>query len=419
MKWKEIIYPAPKSQEIYRLALCICGGVILLSNWSDMGYHVGMLGILLVLFLYQFSSYFTTKKELPAATRQRLSAILELSDAFLSGLLCAAAAFHPVAVITLGLIFLITVVSTLKPTSALDLSFALMGALLGGWLIPETFTLGPSAVVQTVMLTVAAGYCLLLAASARRTHQLQTEQYESIRRQNEWLTLRTYRLSKYLSPALRKAILTGKDVKAETQEKTLTIFFSDMEGFTRLAEDLNAEQLTALLNTYLTEMSEIAFRFGGTIDKVIGDAIMVFFGDPESRGIRSDAITCVSMAIAMRKRMKDLRERWRAEGIENPPNLRMGINSGLCKVGNFGTENRLDYTLLGREVNLASRLETSADSNEILVSESTYSLIKEAVHCIDKGQISVKGFSAPISVYSAIDLHKHLQAASSKREMLA
>ena len=229
-------------------------------------------------------------------------------------------------------------------------------------------------------------------------------------RQNEWLTLRTFRLSKYLSPALRKAILTGKDVRAETQEKTLTIFFSDMEGFTKLAEELDPEQLTDLLNTYLTEMSEIAFRFGGTIDKVIGDSIMVFFGDPESRGIKSDVITCVSMAIAMKRAMQELQVRWRADGIENPPALRMGINSGVCKVGNFGTDIRLDYTLLGRAVNLASRLESSAESNEILISKDTYQLIKDAVHCIDKGQIPIKGFAEAVDVYSAVDLHKHLKS---------
>jgi class 3 adenylate cyclase len=245
---------------------------------------------------------------------------------------------------------------------------------------------------------------------ARNTHSMLAEQNDSVLRQNEWLTLRTFRLSKYLSPPLHKAILTGKDVRAETQEKALTIFFSDMEGFTQLVERLDPEQLTSLLNSYLTVMSEIAFRFGGTVDKVIGDSIMVFFGDPESRGVRSDAVRCVSMAIAMRKAMQELQLRWQAEGIEHPVGLRMGINSGVCKVGNFGTENRLDYTLLGRAVNLASRLESSADSNEILLSEDTYGLIGDSIHCIDKGQISMKGFAEPVKVYSAVDLHKHLSS---------
>jgi class 3 adenylate cyclase len=108
--------------------------------------------------------------------------------------------------------------------------------------------------------------------------------------------------------------------------------------------------------------------------------------------------------------MQELQLRWQAEGIEHPVGLRMGINSGVCKVGNFGTENRLDCTLLGRAVNLASRLESSADSNEILLSEDTYGLIGDSIHCIDKGQISIKGFAEPVKVYSAVDLHKHLSS---------
>ena len=155
-------------------------------------------------------------------------------------------------------------------------------------------------------------------------------------------------------------------------------------------------------------MSQIACRFGGTIDKVIGDSIMVFFGDPESRGTHTDAVACVSMAIAMRQKMAELQQRWRSGGINQPPALRIGINSGTCKVGNFGTENRLDYTLLGQAVNLASRLESAAQCNEILLSDSTYQRVKATIRCADKGQISVKGFSKPISVYSVIDVTKRL-----------
>jgi class 3 adenylate cyclase len=366
------------------------------------------LALLPALFLYQFSSYFTKAGTIAAGKRQRLVMALEFNDAVLTGVLMAFVGFESIVVIALGMAFLMTIISTMKPTAPLDLFGLFIGAGLTVWLSPVAVAPGPLA--QLMILAVAMGYALLLVNMARHAHFMLAEQHDSVRRQNEWLTLRTFRLSKYLSPPLRKAILTGKDVRAETQEKTLTIFFSDMAGFTRLAEELDPEQLTSLLNTYLTEMSEIAFRFGGTIDKVIGDSIMVFFGDPESRGVRSDAVTCVSMAIAMRKAMEDLQLRWRKEGIERPPALRMGINSGLCKVGNFGTENRLDYTLLGRAVNLASRLESSAESNEILLSEDTYGLVKDTVHCIDKGQISIKGLSEAVNVYSAIDLHKHLKA---------
>ncbi|MDB9999270.1 adenylate/guanylate cyclase domain-containing protein [Porticoccaceae bacterium] len=420
MTWNEIVYPSPKLQELYRLALSICAATILLGAWGDINYHPALLAVLPALFIYQFSSYFSANESILLRRRQRLAVIMELIDGLITGCLMAFVGFDPIVVLGLGLAFLVTIVGSLKPTSPLDLFGLFTGAGLTYWLSPIAIV--PGIGTQLFILIVAAGYALLQTNMARHTHFLLADQHDSVLRQNEWLTLRTFRLSKYLSPALRKAILTGKDVRAETQEKTLTIFFSDMEGFTRLAEELDPEQLTDLLNTYLTEMSEIAFRFGGTIDKVIGDSIMVFFGDPESRGIKSDAITCVSMAIAMKRAMRELQVRWRADGIENPPALRMGINSGVCKVGNFGTENRLDYTLLGRAVNLASRLESSAESNEILISKDTYQLIKDAVHCIDKGQIPIKGFAEAVDVYSAVDLHKHLKTdcpAQRQRQALA
>jgi len=408
MTWKEIVYPSPKLQELYRLVLGLCGAIILLGAWGVIGYHPALLVLLPALFIYQFSCYFRSMASPNKQVRQRLALLLEFVDGVLTGVLLAFVGFDPLLTIALGLGFLMTLISPLKATAPLDLFGLFAGALLTYWLLP--INVSPGLQAQLLILLLVAGYCLLLANMARNTHSMLAEQNDSVLRQNEWLTLRTFRLSKYLSPPLRKAILTGKDVRAETEEKALTIFFSDMEGFTQLAEKLGPEQLTSLLNSYLTVMSEIAFRFGGTVDKVIGDSIMVFFGDPESRGVRSDAVRCVSMAIAMRKAMQELQLRWQAEGIEHPVGLRMGINSGVCKVGNFGTENRLDYTLLGRAVNLASRLESSADSNEILLSEDTYGLIGDSIHCIDKGQISIKGFAEPVKVYSAVDLHKHLSS---------
>ena len=390
------------------MVLGLCGAIILLGAWGVIGYHPALLVLLPALFIYQFSCYFRSMASPNKQVRQRLALLLEFVDGVLTGVLLAFVGFDPLLTIALGLGFLMTVISPLKATAPLDLFGLFAGALLTYWLLP--INVSPGLQAQLLILLLVAGYCLLLANMARNTHSMLAEQNDSVLRQNEWLTLRTFRLSKYLSPPLRKAILTGKDVRAETQEKALTIFFSDMEGFTQLAERLDPEQLTSLLNSYLTVMSEIAFRFGGTVDKVIGDSIMVFFGDPESRGVRSDAVRFVSMAIAMRKAMQELQLRWQAEGIEHPVGLRMGINSGVCKVGNFGTENRLDYTLLGRAVNLASRLESSADSNEILLSEDTYGLIGDSIHCIDKGQISIKGFAEPVKVYSAVDLHKHLSS---------
>ena len=216
-------------------------------------------------------------------------------------------------------------------------------------------------------------------------------------------------LAKYLSPQVWESIFSGKrNTKLESQRKKLTVFFSDIKGFTDLAEELEPEVLTELLNTYLNDMSRIALKYGGTIDKFIGDSIMIFFGDPKTRGYRKDALAAVSMAIEMQKHMQVLRKQWIAKGIENPLRIRIGINTGYCTVGNFGAESRMDYTLLGREVNLASRLESAAEPNQILLSNETWSLVKDVVLCQSKGEIQVKGFSRSVPIYKVIDLRRNL-----------
>ncbi|TLX58190.1 adenylate cyclase [Stutzerimonas nosocomialis] len=224
-------------------------------------------------------------------------------------------------------------------------------------------------------------------------------------------------LAKYLSPQVWESIFTGRrSVRLETQRKKLSVFFSDIKGFTELSEELEAEALTDLLNNYLNEMSKIALKYGGTIDKFVGDSVMVFFGDPSSQGAKKDAVAAVSMGISMRKHMKVLRQQWRAQGITKPLEIRMGINTGYCTVGNFGADTRMDYTIIGREVNLASRLESSAEAGEILISHETYSLVKDLIMCRDKGQINVKGFSRPVQIYQVVDFRRDLGATSSYME---
>ena len=129
-------------------------------------------------------------------------------------------------------------------------------------------------------------------------------------------------------------------------------------------------------------MTDIAIEYGGTVDKYIGDAIMIFFGDPNSNGKKMDAIACVSMALKMKKILKTLRKSWEETGLSESLDVRMGIHTDVCTVGNFGSKDRLDYTVLGNGVNLASRLESSASSNEILISENTHNLVKMKLNAI-------------------------------------
>ncbi len=265
------------------------------------------------------------------------------------------------------------------------------------------------SVVPSLMFLLVLSFTALVIGGLRLAQVRQ-----EIAREQEKAARLARNLAKYLSPQVWEMIFSGKkSVRLETQRKKLTVFFSDIRGFTELSEELEAEALTDLLNNYLNEMSKIALKYGGTIDKFVGDCVMVFFGDPSTQGAKKDAVAAVSMGIAMRKHMKVLRQQWRAQGITKPLEIRMGINTGYCTVGNFGADTRMDYTIIGREVNLASRLESASEAGEILISHETYSLIKDVIMCRDKGQIAVKGFSRPVQIYQVVDSRRDLGAAPS------
>lgn len=222
------------------------------------------------------------------------------------------------------------------------------------------------------------------------------------------------KLSKYLAPQVYNSIFSGRqDVKIASARKKLTVCFSDIAGFTETTDKMESEDLTQLLNQYLTEMSKIALQYGATIDKYIGDAIMMFFGDPESRGVKEDALACVKMAIAMQKRIVELAEIWRDAGIESPLRCRIGIHTGYCTVGNFGSEERMDYTIVGGAVNLASRLEHEATPGMVLISYDTFAHVKDEVECEERGKIHVKGIAYPVATYSVVDLKTNLAAGRS------
>jgi adenylate cyclase len=207
------------------------------------------------------------------------------------------------------------------------------------------------------------------------------------------------KLSKYLSPQLHSSIFENKELRVDSVRKKLTIFFSDIQGFTETTEEMEPEDLTYILNSYLTEMSNIAIKHGATIDKFIGDAIVAFFGDPKSRGVKEDAVSCVLMAIDMRDKLKELQTKWHNEGFVRPFNSRIGINTGYVTVGNFGSENKMEYTAIGSNMNLAARLESSSKAGEILISHETYLLVKDRIETIYMGDIEAKGFHKPIRTY--------------------
>lgn len=217
------------------------------------------------------------------------------------------------------------------------------------------------------------------------------------------------KLAKYLSPQIYSSIFSGtQSVEIASRRKKLTVFFSDIAAFTETTENLESEELTEVLNHYLTEMSAIALQYGATIDKFIGDAMLLFFGDPETRGVREDAKTCVRMAIAMQRRMRELEQEWRDRGLQRPFRIRMGISTGFCTVGNFGSQDRMDYTIIGNEVNLAARLESAAEPGSILLAHETNALVQDVVLTEEQPPITVKGFVRPVSTYKVVGTYDEL-----------
>ena len=210
-------------------------------------------------------------------------------------------------------------------------------------------------------------------------------------------------ISKYIPPQIHSAIFSGEyDTRIATRRKKLTIFFSDIVNFTSTSESLQPEDLTKYLNEYFSEMTTIALDCGATIDKYIGDAMMVFFGDPQSAGEKEDARRCVGMALRMQEKMKNLQEKWRNEGFADPFQVRMGVNTGYCNVGNFGSEQRLTYTIIGGEVNVTQRLEAGADANGILMSYETYAHAQDIIEVEERETIKMKGISREIKVFSVV-----------------
>ncbi|MER9228563.1 adenylate/guanylate cyclase domain-containing protein [Mesorhizobium sp. M0664] len=244
----------------------------------------------------------------------------------------------------------------------------------------------------------AAGLTFILLQ--RRQSALVQGINKELSEANDFLAAISLKIAKYLSPQIYKSIFSGqKDVTIATERKKLTIFFSDVKDFTAIVERLQPEDLTLLLNEYFTEMSTIALKHGGTVDKFIGDALLVFFGDPETQGVEEDARACLRMAVDMQRRVEQLNRVWHDRGVERPFRARMGINTGYCNVGNFGSDDRMDYTIIGAEANLAARLQSIAEPGGICLSYETYALVRDLVRARPLAPIAMKGISREVVPY--------------------
>ena len=210
-------------------------------------------------------------------------------------------------------------------------------------------------------------------------------------------------ISKYIDPNITEKIFKGEFSAELSHKRTkLTMFFSDIKDFTQFTDASDPEDVARLLNEYLGEMAQIVRTWGGTIPQFTGDSIYAIFGAPDSKGERGDALACLRMALEMQMKMKTLREKWWNEGIQLPFEIRCGIHTGMANVGNYGSEGFMEYSAIGLNTNLASRLEQACQPGEIYLSHTSWALVNEEIPCEEVGTIEVKGFHYPIQTYRVL-----------------
>lgn len=325
------------------------------------------------------------------------------------------AALHLSLVITFILLFIVIYVAVNNKISMMISSLAILISIIIFYFnIILIFGFDDYFQQTSPELTILSFIGLIIFINISNYYQIRRMKRVDTQRQNYFNEMNRYiqlsnQLSRYAPLQLWQSIMRGEtEAKLEYKRKKITVFFSDIQGFTELSETLIPDDLAFVLNDYLSHMTEIAKQYGATIDKFMGDAILIFFGDPDSQGVEQDAKNCLDMAIAMRQQMKFLRARWEKMGYA-PLHIRMGISTGYCHVGNYGAVHRMAYTIVGRDANLAARLQGAAEIDEILISDDTYKLIKSNYLCAPKEPMELKGIQELVKTWQVMEKYSNIK----------
>ncbi len=240
------------------------------------------------------------------------------------------------------------------------------------------------------LFSALANFSAVAIEQARLNVKIQEEQ------------ARRTRLERYFSPNVVSRITNAKDSTTghliDVQERDVTVLFSDLVGFTSMSEKMKPQDVARLLNEYFTEMLEIVFAYDGTLDKYIGDCVMVVFGAPFEQPDHADR--AVKAAIEMRERLHEF-NRGRSDGLQLRAHT--GINSGKVMAGDIGSHKRKEYTVIGDTVNLAARLESDvAKADEIIIGPSTYALLKGQYELKNRGKVAVRSIEKSLQLYEVI-----------------
>jgi adenylate cyclase len=204
-------------------------------------------------------------------------------------------------------------------------------------------------------------------------------------------------LERFLSSNIVEKILANpNEIHLGGENQTVTILFSDIRGFTPMAEHMEPHAVVELLNEYFSEMTDLIFESGGTLDKYLGDGIMAVYGAPIAKP--DDALRATRTAMEMQRALAALNRDWERRG-QQPLRMGVGVNTGQVTAGNIGSAKRMDYTVIGDAVNLASRLCANAAGAQILVSESTYMQLNGSIPAQRLDPIRVKGKETPVDLY--------------------
>ncbi len=295
-----------------------------------------------------------------------------------------------------------------------NLIIMLIIALLLGFLLPKVSII--IMVLSTVVFVFAYSYASWLFFDTKSvilamfspllqvgiTFTLITA-YRVLTEQKEKKYIRST-FSKFVSKSVVDELLKHPDkLKLGGEKKILTVLFSDIRGFTSISERLSPEELVEHLNIYLQEMTALVFKYQGTLDKYVGDEIMAFWGAPIP--FEDHALQACKSAIEQMDKLHELNANWEAEG-KPTLDIGIGLNTGPMVVGNMGSSSRMDYTLMGDNVNLGARLEgtNKVYGTNIIISENTYEHVKDHVVVRELDLIRVKGKEQPVVIYELIDI---------------
>jgi adenylate cyclase len=210
-------------------------------------------------------------------------------------------------------------------------------------------------------------------------------------------------LKRFCSPNIAEKIIAERgngDFHLQSQKTNLTVLFADIRGFTPLSETLAPLEVAQLLNSYFSEMCAIVFANGGTLDKFIGDCMMVLFNAPVA--VKDHEYMAVKTALEMKTRLRKMLPQWQANGIPEFQ-VGIGINTGDAVVGSIGTTSRMEYTAIGDTVNISSRVCGIAKPNQILITEAVYEKVKDRFRTASMGATQLKGKSRMVMVHEVVD----------------